>query len=83
VQSQQVDKRNRGKAFQTVEKYIEAGADVNRCWARLSVERVDDSESRLQSTASNSRLERLGRDIEDGSTRRFRTSSGSGWNYGT
>jgi hypothetical protein len=78
-----VDKRNRGEAFQTVEEHIEAGADVNRCRARLGVECVDDSESRLQSTASNSRLERLGRNIEDSSTRRFRTSSGSGWNYST
>lgn len=78
-----MDKRNRGEAFQTVEEHIEAGTDVNRCRARLSVECIDDSESRLQGTTSNSRLERLGRNIEDSSTRRFRTSSGGGWDYST
>ena len=78
-----MNERNRGETFQAVEEHIEAGTDVNRCRARLSVECVDDSESRLQSTASNSRLERPGRDIEDSSTSCFRTSSGSGRNYST
>src|SRR5258708_20380631 len=78
-----MNERNRGETFQTVEEYIEAGTDVNRCRARLCVECVDDSESRLQSTASNSRLERLGRDIEDSGASRFRASSGSSWNYST
>ncbi len=78
-----MNERNRGETFQTVEEHIEAGTDVNRCRARLCVECVDNSESGLQSTASNSRLEGLGRDIEDSGTSRFRASSSGGWNYGT
>ncbi len=78
-----MNERNRSEALQTVEEHIETGADVNRCRARLCVKRVYDSESRLQSTVSNSRLEGLGRDIEDSGTSRFRASSGGSWNYST
>jgi hypothetical protein len=78
-----MNERNRSEAFQTVEEHIEAGADVNSCRARLCIECIDNSESGLQSTAGDSRLERLGRDIEDSGTSCFRTSSSSGWDYST
>ena len=70
--------RDRREALQTMEENVETGADVNFCRASLGVECVDDAQRWFHGTASDTRLERHGRDIEDSSTSRLRSGSSSG-----
>ena len=70
--------RDRREALQTMEENVETGADVNFCRASLGVECVDDAQRWFHGTASDTRLERHGRDIENSSTSRLRSGSSGG-----
>jgi hypothetical protein len=63
-----------------MEEHIEACTNMHCGGTRFSVERVNDSKSGFQSATSNAGLERLGSDVKNSGTGRFRASSSSGWN---
>lgn len=59
------DPRNSSVTLQTVEQNVQTGTDVNSSGTTLCVIRVHDTESGLHHAASDSCLERHGRDVQN------------------
>ncbi len=63
-----------------MEEHIKACTNVHGGGARFCVERVNDSKSGFQRATGNAGLERLGSNVKNSGTSRFRASPSSSWN---
>jgi hypothetical protein len=66
-----------------MEEYIETCTNVHCGRAGFCVERVNDTKSGLQRATSNAGLERLGSDVKNCGTGRFRAGPSRSWNLTT